>query len=653
MCGIAGFLEDSHYHSYNELSEMANAISHRGPDSFGVWFDKSCGIGLAHSRLAIVDLTSTGHQPMISATGKFVISFNGEIYNHLELRNEIIKILPELSWKGHSDTETLLAGFEVWGITETIKRSTGMFAFAVWDTETKNLILGRDRFGEKPLYYGWQDDHFLFASELKALKKHPSFVGNINRDAISLLLRHNCIPAPHSIYRNIYKLMPGFLASISLSNPVPKLIQYWSTKTIVEQGIQNQYKGTIHDAKLDLELMLRKVLAGQMMADVSLGAFLSGGVDSSTIVALMQTQSTSPIKTFSIGFDDEKYNEAHFAKSVAEHLGTNHTEFYLRSKDALAVIPKLAAIYDEPFADASQIPTYLVSKMARQHVTVSLSGDAGDELFCGYTRYLMVAKRWSLLSRIPIFLRRILASSIKLMPPNTWTSIDDFFRKFLFCKPASGVPFGDKLYKVANVLVSKNAADLYRRIVSINPDPLHYLINASEPLTTFLDDSAIPSLGTDAEKMMSVDMVSYLSDDILTKVDRAAMAVSLETRVPFLDHRLVEFVWSLPFKYKFNGTQGKWILREILYKYVPKHLIERPKMGFAIPIDTWLRGPLKNWGDDLLDKELLIKGGFLNAAAVRKLWDEHQSGHKNNHYQLWSILMFQAWLKEHHNPTQE
>lgn len=648
MCGIAGyFTKENVIDPSVILNGMGLPILHRGPDSSGEWFCSEFGVGLSHRRLAIVDLSVAGHQPMHSKSNRYVISFNGEIYNHLDIRQELGELGKAPEWQGHSDTETLLAGFDAWGIRETVVRCVGMFAFAVWDTAEKVLTLGRDRLGEKPLYYGWQGEHFLFGSELKALKAHPAFLGNINRDAIALLLRHNCIPAPFSIYNGINKLMPGCLVSISVTSMSPVIEEYWSAKSIVETGISNQYKGNIDTAVNDLEVILKKAISDQMMADVPLGAFLSGGVDSSTIVALMQAQSNRPIKTFSIGYYDEKYNEAHFAKAIAEHLGTEHTELYLKPEDALEVIPSLARLYDEPFADASQIPTYLVSKMARQYVTVSLSGDAGDELFCGYNRYIMIGKTWKLLSKLPLWFRKLVAGGIKILSPNTWTKLFSFVAKVLPSKYSKvSVPFGDRLYKGANVLVSKNVSDAYQRIVSLISNPEDFVLGANEPLTVFRDSSLQPKNTVDVETMMAVDLVSYLPNDILTKVDRAAMGVSLETRVPFLDHRVVEFAWSLPLSYKFRDGIGKWALRQVLYKHIPKALMERPKMGFAIPIDEWLRGPLKSWAESLLDERRLLKEGFLHSKTVRAIWLEHLSGKKNWHHQLWSILMFQAWLEE-------
>lgn len=643
MCGLAGILSISQAPTESVLSSMANAIHHRGPDDQGIWIDSSTGIGLSHARLAIVDLSPAGHQPMQSLSGRFVIAFNGEVYNHLDLRNELNQAR-EFSWRGHSDTETLLAGFEIWGVEETIKKAVGMFAIAVWDKDQKNLTLIRDRLGEKPLYFGWQNDIFFFGSELKALKAHPLFDSSINRDAITLFLRHSCIPAPFSIYKNINKLIPGGMVTISLQDKNLSIRSYWSAADAANTGIANRLEQNDEVAVDLLDDILRDAVKLQMAADVPLGAFLSGGIDSSTIVALMQAQSTEPVKTFSIGFHEEQYNEAHFAKEVAAHLGTQHTELYVKPEDALEVIPKLAKLYDEPFADVSQIPTYLVAKLARQHVTVSLSGDAGDELFCGYNRYLLTEKIWRHLGKTPRWLRKFIASVITSVSAENINKISRIIFSVLPKKYSLlGNQIGDKLHKGANVIVAENNFDLYRRLVSLIPNPEEYVIGSHEPSSVFSEPNHLPA--SNIEQMMLTDIKSYLSDDILVKVDRAAMGVSLETRVPFLDHRVVEFAWRIPLSQKLRDGKGKWLLRQVLYKYVPKSMIERPKMGFGVPIAIWLRGPLKEWAEKLINEERLKKEGFLQPEPVRKLWKEHLSGQRNWQYQLWHILMFQLWLE--------
>jgi asparagine synthase (glutamine-hydrolysing) len=638
MCGLTGFVGRSTLEHSDAvkgvLTHMAQAIELRGPDAFGAWTDPEAGIALAHRRLAILDLTSAGAQPMVAAGGRYVLAFNGEIYNHLKLRGE----LGCFAWRGHSDTETLLAGFEAWGIEATLKRAIGMFAFALWDREQRQLTLGRDRLGEKPLYYGWQGQGtqavFLFGSEVSALRRHPAFVAPINRDALALYMRHNCIGGEHSIYQGIHKLLPGHLLTLATGQIEPSIFAWWSAAEVAQRGVAEPFAGSPEQAVDQLEALLSSAVGQQMIADVPLGAFLSGGIDSSTVVALMQAQSSRPVKTFSIGFHEAGYNEAEHAKSVAQHLGTEHTEIYVSAKQALEVIPKLPTLYAEPFADSSQIPTYLVSQLARQHVKVSLSGDAGDELFCGYNRYQMTAKLWSKLQRVPKPLRWAASAAITAVPPARW----DVLGRFL---PVAR--FGDKLHKGAALLGHQTVAELYRGMVSHWSDPDTLVLGAREP-ATILSWAQTAGL-SEVEHMMELDMMSYLPDDILTKVDRAAMGVSLETRVPMLDHRVVEFAWSLPLDYKLRGGVTKWPLREVLYRYVPRSLIERPKMGFSVPIDRWLRGPLRDWAETLLSESRLLQEGFFSPAPIRQKWLEHLSGQRNWQHHLWDVLMFQAWLE--------
>lgn len=621
---------------------MADAIRHRGPDSDGFWNDRAAGINLAHRRLAIVDLSPAGSQPMASVSGRYALVFNGEIYNHVRLREQLeSEGKVTAAWRGHSDTETLLAGIESWGLETTLQRSIGMFAIALWDKSTRELTLVRDRLGEKPLYYGWQGtgSHaaFLFGSELSSLRRHPAFGADISRDALALFMRHNCIGGQHTIYSGINKLLPGHVLTVSLSSPEPVLRPWWSATNVACNGVANPFAGTPEQAVSALEGLLSDAVAQQMVADVPLGAFLSGGIDSSTIVSLMQAQSKRPVRTFSIGFHEAAYNEAVYAKAVAKHLGTDHTELYVTPEQALAVIPKLPSLYSEPFADSSQIPTYLVSQLAREHVTVSLSGDAGDELFCGYTRYQMTAALWSKISRLPPSWRKFVAGLITSVPVAGW----DKLGKVL---PFSRV--GEKFHKGAAILGSKSVAELHLGLASHWRNPTDLVLQSKEPATVL--SGAVPDLPglADAERMMVLDILSYLPDDILAKVDRAAMSVSLETRVPFLDHRVVEFAWSLPLDYKLRNGVTKWPVRQVLYKHVPKELIERPKMGFGVPIDTWLRGPLKDWAEDLLDEGRLRREGYFNPAPIRLKWAEHQSGKRNWQHQLWNVLMFQAWLAE-------
>lgn len=659
MCGLAGFVGGSGASPIAEwsilLRRMGGAIAHRGPDDAGIWTDIDAGVGLVHRRLSILDLSAAGHQPMVSPSGRYVIVFNGEIYNHLDLRLELEAAPLSLTlpreggggtgWRGHSDTETLLAGFDTWGISGTVERTIGMFAFAVWDKANRTLTLGRDRLGEKPLYYGWQGDTFLFGSELKALKAHPAFRAEIDRNALALLMRHNAIPAPYSIYQGISKLLPGSLLTVSLQsrNALPQ--RYWDARQVVADGLAQPFTGTPDDAVEALDKLLRDAVARQMMADVPLGAFLSGGVDSSSVVALMQAQSSRPVKTFTIGFHEEGYNEAEHAKAVARHLGTDHTELYVTPRQALDVIPQLPMLYDEPFSDSSQIPTFLVSQMTRQHVTVSLSGDGGDELFGGYNRYVLGQRLWSKLSRLPVGVRTILARMITGVNPQGWNRLLGPVQTLLPMSLARA-NIGDKLHKGAGVMAAKTPADLYRLLVSHWPQPAELVLGAAEPPTVLTETSLQPQTGHFVHQMMALDLLTYLPDDILTKVDRAAMGVSLETRVPLLDHRVVEFAWRLPLDYKLRDGVGKWPLRQVLYKYVPKALIERPKMGFGVPIDSWLRGPLRDWAEDLLGESRLRQEGFFNPIPVRQKWVEHLSGKRNWQYHLWDVLMFQAWLEQ-------
>lgn len=642
MCGFAGFLTTAGLDSFEAtLSRMADAIRHRGPDDSGLWADRATGIGLAHRRLSIVDLSPAGHQPMVSFTGRYMVVFNGEIYNHLALRKNLP---PAAAWRGHSDTETLLAGFEVWGVIATIRRAIGMFAIAVWDRESQTLTLVRDRIGEKPLYYGWQGATFLFGSELKALRAHPDFCSDVDRDALCLFMRHNYIPAPYSIYQNIFKLPPGCSLTVSLREREPKISAYWSLAQVAEAGVVTPFEGNAEQSVDELEALLKDAVGQQMMADVPLGAFLSGGIDSSTVVALMQAQSSRPVKTFTIGFNEEGYNEAVHAKAVAAHLGTDHTELYVTADQAMGVIPRLPVLYDEPFADSSQIPTFLVSQLARQHVTVCLSGDAGDELFCGYNRYVMTAQMWKQLSLLPMGLRKTLASGLTGIAPKTWNHI---LRPIQFGMPHSlrMSNIGDKLHKGAAVLDSCSAEELYLKLISHWPDPASVVRNATEHPTALTGNTPELAGLTEVQRMMALDMLTYLPDDILVKVDRAAMGVSLEGRVPFLDHRVVEFAWRLPQSLKLQDGQGKWVLRQVLYRHVPKELIERPKMGFGVPLHDWLRGPLREWAESLLDESRLRREGYFHPTPIRKKWVEHLSGQRNWQHHLWNVLMFQAWLE--------
>ena len=651
MCGIIGFLGGDFTNdqlSNAILEEMSDQIVNRGPDSAGIWLDSSTKIALGHRRLAIVDLSSAGYQPMTSGSNRYVMTYNGEIYNSDEIRNELIKSRVTVNWRGHSDTEILLAGFDAWGVRETVSRVTGMFAIAVWDKELEQLTLIRDRIGEKPLYYGWQGSGsnkvFLFGSELKALKKHPQFINEIDRGSLALYMRYCYVPAPHSIYKGIMKVEPGTIVTVTLQESEHTTEKYWNALDVVRTGAESPFEGTVAEVTNNLDIALRKTISQQMMADVPLGAFLSGGIDSSTVVALMQAQSSRPIKTFTIGFSETGYNEAEFAKLVAGHLGTEHTELYVSSQDALNVIPKLPNLYCEPFADASQIPTFLVSSLARHHVTVSLSGDGGDELFCGYNRYLFADKLWKGLSMTPASVRELVGKSIKSLPAAGWNKTFELLNR-ITPRKFNGISWGDKLQKGAGVIASKDLTNLYQGLVSNWQDPSAVVIGDGEHDRIFSTDVQLLSDVGDVQKMMAIDTVSYLPDDILVKVDRAAMGVSLETRVPFLDHHIFEFASKIPLAMKLKNGVGKLILRDILYRYVPKELIERPKMGFGIPMSDWLKGPLKEWAEELLGESRLRSQGFFYPEVVRQMWSEHLSGARNWQSQLWAVLMFQAWLE--------
>jgi asparagine synthase (glutamine-hydrolysing) len=648
MCGVAGLLfsGQSADDALAASRAMTDAISSRGPDDQGHWIDARGGVVLGHRRLSIVDLSPAGHQPMHSASGRYVIAYNGEIYNHLDLRRSLEAQGNELAWRGHSDTETLLAGIDVWGLQETLLRSIGMFAIALWDRQQRTLTLARDRLGEKPLHYGWQGQGekavFIFGSELKALRAHPAFDGEIDRDVLTLFMRHNYVPGAHTIHRGIARVPPGCLLTVSLSQRAPKIISYWSAVDAIRAGAtQHRLESIAPEEAVDrLDELLKSAVAQQMVADVPLGAFLSGGVDSSTIVALMQAQSSRPVRTFTIGFHEAGYNEAEHAKAVATHLGTDHTELYVTPQEAMAVIPRLPTVYDEPFADSSQIPTFLVSALARQHVTVSLSGDAGDELFSGYNRYLVASTLWNKLSRTPMPLRKAAARSIMALSPDTWSTLFSWLPS-----PRFKARFGDKLHKGASVLDCPDIDGLYRVLVSHWNDPQQFVRGSHEPATLFTGGR--PDLGglDPVERMMALDLMTYLPDDILTKVDRAAMAVSLETRVPFLDHRVVEFAWRLPQNLKLRNGVGKWVLRQVLYRYVPQRIIDRPKMGFGVPIDVWLRGPLRDWAEALIDESRLRREGYFDPEPIRRKWSEHLNGSRNWAYHLWDVFMFQAWLQ--------
>ncbi|HWO41355.1 MAG TPA: asparagine synthase (glutamine-hydrolyzing), partial [Candidatus Eisenbacteria bacterium] len=616
---------------------------HRGPDAGGVWKDPQAGIWLGHRRLSIIDLSPNGGQPMVSESGRWIIVFNGEIYNFQELRNELGA--RGHRFRGHSDTEAFLAAVEEWGLEEALKRSIGMFALAIWDRREMTLHLARDRIGEKPLYYGWAGGTFLFGSEMKALRAFSAWQPAIDRNALALFFRYNYIPGPYSIYRGIGKLPPGTILTISKRSGIAEPRSYWSLKQAVAKASANAFSGSENEAIERLDQLLRQTIKRQMISDVPLGAFLSGGIDSSTVAALMQAQATRPVRTFTIGFRESAYDEAAHAKAVARHLGTDHTELYVTSNDAMAVIPKLPELYDEPFSDSSQIPTCLVAELARRSVKVSLSGDGGDELFAGYNRYFLARSIWRRIGWLPGPLRRSAASALTFMSPKAWNrllgGVSRYFPSML--RPRH---FGEGLYKLAEILRSTGPEGMYHRLISHWEEPAELVRDGCEPDTVLTDSMAWPALPDYTERMMYLDSVTYLPDDILVKVDRASMGVSLECRVPLLNHEIVEFAWSLPLSLKIRAGQGKWLLRQVLYRYVPKHLVERPKMGFGVPIDAWLRGPLRDWAEGLLDVRNLQQAGYLNPRPVRRKWEEHLSGRRNWQYLLWDVLMFQAWLEQ-------
>jgi asparagine synthase (glutamine-hydrolysing) len=627
MCGIAGILDSKATADLGGIArKMADSLIHRGPDGGDVWIDQGAGIALGHRRLAIVDLSEAGHQPMISSCGRLVLSYNGEIYNAPELRAELTS--KGRIFRGRSDTEVIVEGAAEWGLAALLPRLIGMFALALWDRKDRRLTLARDRFGIKPLY--WSDDRgrFLFGSELKALTAHPGFDREIDRNAVAAYLRFCYVPSPQSIYRAARKLEAGHILEIS-SGEAPRLTPWWRLSDTVRAARATPFAGSTEDAVEALEGLLRDSVRRRMVADVPLGALLSGGVDSSTVTALMQAQSDLPVKTFTIGFDQPDYDEARHARTVAEHLRTDHHELILTADEAMAVIPKLPEMYDEPFADSSQIPTYLVSRMARQHVTVALSGDGGDELFAGYNRYIEAAGRLRPVWALPGLARRAIAKGIDAVPTRLWP-------RLLPSLPQAG----DKMEKLSGA-ISAGQDNFYKHVVSTWQDPENLVAGARETWGSAWGEAE--ALCRDpVERMQYLDAMTYMTDDILTKVDRASMAVSLEVRIPLMDHRVAAFAWSLPMQMKLAGGQGKHVLRQVLYKHVPRSMIERPKQGFAVPIGEWLRSPLKDWAGDLLSGGYLKQRGLVCPQTVEALWAEHQSGRKDHTARLWSVINLQA-----------
>lgn len=641
MCGIAGTFEPLGRLGAAELeqrvSAMADQMVRRGPDGSGTWVDDAAGIALGHRRLAIQDLSPAGRQPMVSSCGRFVLTYNGEIYNAPALRAELLAA--GRRFRGHSDTEIIVEAVSLWGLDATLARLAGMFALGLWDRATRRLQLVRDRLGIKPLYWGaLSGGGIAFASELNALRRHPGWQPTLDRDALATYLRFGYVPAPHTIYRDVAKLRPGHVLTVADDGRVQADEPFWNLAQVRAQA--RPFAGSEAAAVDALEQLLSEVVAGHTLADVPLGAFLSGGIDSSLVVALLQRASTTPVRTFTIGFSEDGYNEADHARAVAAHLGTDHTELHLSPSQALDLIPGLPDVYDEPFADASQLPTLLVSQLARRQVTVALSGDGGDEVFAGYNRYLQAPAIARRLACLPVPARRMLGRGLTGVPPGWW---DALFRRLPGRWPSQP---GDKVHKLARVL-DQDCGGIYRRLVSQWDEPDAVVAGGREYRGVLWDAETERQFADPVERMQYVDTLTYLPDDILTKVDRATMAVSLEARVPLLDHRVVEFAWTLPPDLRIRAGQGKWLLRQVLHRHVPPHLVERPKMGFGVPIDAWLRGPLRDWAEALLDEKRLREQGLFLPEVVRTRWREHLSGGRNWQYPLWTVLMAQAWLDRH------
>jgi len=641
MCGLAGIFARRNWSSdelHDMASRMTGAIVHRGPDDSGIWVEPAAGVALGFRRLAIVDLSAQGHQPMPSSSGRFMLIFNGEVYNHRSLRVELESL--GCAFRGHSDTEVILAAFERWGIERAARRFIGMFAMAVWDVGRRELSLIRDRLGIKPLFVYHHNGVVSFGSELKALLAGPEFDRTLDVSALTSYLRYLYVPAPQSIFEHVFKLSPGHILTIAdPTAPLPASSPFWSAEAAARGGQATQFSGTDQEAITELEVLLTDAVRLRMQADVPLGALLSGGIDSSTVVALMQASADRPVKTFTIGFDQKEFNEAASARAVANYLGTDHTELHLTGADALDVIPSLAEMFDEPLADPSQIPTFLVCQLARREVTVALTGDGGDELFGGYNRYIRGERLITELQRWPRAFRRFSASGVTSLSPRVWNQMGGALRP-VFPAASRTRLMGEKMHKIGDVLRADSTSGMYRSLLSAWQDPEALVVGA---VKNEGPDRTLGPTGNLAlmERMMLADQTSYLPDDLLAKVDRASMAVSLEARVPILDHRVVELSWRLPRQFKIRDGRGKWILRQILYKHVPPALVDREKMGFSIPLAHWMGGPLRNWaGDLLLSTET---NGFLRTAVVHKEWDRFLGGDATNAAGIWALVMLRAW----------
>lgn len=639
MCGICGFVHPVAGVGGQQLeaavTSMADTLARRGPDAHGAWVDAEAGVAMGHRRLSIIDLSEAGNQPMASSCGRYRLSYNGEIYNAPELRIELEA--QGRTFRGHSDTEVLLEASAQWGVEAAAGRFIGMFAFALWDRQTRKLWLVRDRLGIKPLYWAFQGDLFLFGSELKALRAHPGWTPRLNRGAVAAFMRHGYIPAPHTIYQDVHKLEPGTCLCFDRGQIISA--PFWSLPNVIAEAREAPLNLSPADALEELERLLTNAVSRRMVADVPLGAFLSGGIDSTTVTALMQANSGSPIRTFSIGFEEQAYDESGYAAAVAKHLGTEHTELRVSPSQARDVIPRLPEIYDEPFGDSSQIPTTLLSELTRKHVTVALSGDGGDEVFAGYPRYLLARPFAKLNQLVPSPLRRAFASALTAASPSQW---DRFFG--VLPQRATPRKAGIRLHKLAHMLTS-GQAQAYRLLVSHWDDPKGLVPCAQEAVSEAWTGGLSGQCTDNVQFTQALDLLTYLPDDILTKVDRASMAASLEVRVPILDHRVVEWAMRLPLRLRLRDGAGKWLLRQLAYRHVPAKLLDRPKMGFGVPIDSWLRGPLRDWAEDLLSERSLAQGELLNPAPIREMWSAHLTGDADWHGQLWNVLQLQAWRK--------